>query len=46
MKKIFEKNMNKLVRFIEISDVSFPRVEKLCEKAVARADRAQKLLVT
>jgi hypothetical protein len=36
--------MEKLVKFIEISDVAFPRVEKLTEKAVEKSDRAQKIL--
>ena len=40
MRKIFEKNMQKLVKFIEISDVSFPRVERLTEKTVKKSDRA------
>ena len=40
MRKIFEKNMQKLVKFIEISDVSFPRVERLTEKAVKKSGRA------
>ena len=39
MKRMFEKNMKKLVKFIEISDVSFPRVERLTEKAVKKSDR-------
>ena len=38
----FEDNMETLKGFIQISDVSFPRVEKLTEKACIRARRANK----
>ena len=40
----FEDNMETLRGFIQISDVSFPRVEKLTEKACTRARRANKCI--
>ena len=39
-KPVFEKNMEKLRGLFEISDVSFPRVEKMSEKACYRVQRA------